>query len=60
MLVGENETLVWKMRSHSDRFTGRFSSDHKTITGHWEMKTDERDWIPWVDVTFEKRENASG
>jgi hypothetical protein len=60
ILVEEEEALLWKMSSNDDRFTGRFSSDRNTITGHWELKRDDGQWGPWMDITLTKRENASG
>lgn len=51
-LADEDEELVWSMRSQTDRFTGRFSADGNTITGHWEQLDNQKRWQPWMDVTL--------
>lgn len=44
--------LTWAMWSAADRFTGAFSEDGDTITGHWERLDDEGGWQPWMNVTL--------
>lgn len=51
-LADEGGVLVWSMRSQTDRFTGRFSADGNTVTGHWEQLDDQKTWQPWMDVTL--------
>jgi Protein of unknown function (DUF1579) len=51
-LADVDGALVWTMTSAEDRFTGTFSNDGNTITGHWEQLDDERNWHPWMDVTL--------
>jgi Protein of unknown function (DUF1579) len=51
-LADEDGVLVWTMRSEMDRFTGRFSDDRRTLTGHWEQLDDEQSWRPWMEVTL--------
>jgi hypothetical protein len=46
--------LTWTMRSDADRFTGTFSEDGNTITGHWEAR-DDSDWHPWMDITLTRQ-----
>ena len=53
-LTEEDGALVWSMRSSQDRFTGTFSKDGNTITGHWEQLGDEN-WQPWMDVTLTRQ-----
>jgi hypothetical protein len=54
--LDENDgALVWRMRSPSDRFTGTFSPDGNTITGHWELLEDGSTWRPWMDITQTKQ-----
>jgi hypothetical protein len=53
-LTEENGSLVWRMRSRTDRFTGRFSADGNTITGHWEQLDDDETWRPWMEITLTK------
>ena len=48
----EDGALVWSMRSPTDRFTGSFSDDGNTITGHWERIDDAKTWQPWMDITL--------
>jgi Protein of unknown function (DUF1579) len=53
-LVEEDGVLVWSMSSKSDRFTGTFSQDGETITGHWEQLDDDGNWRPWMEITLTK------
>jgi hypothetical protein len=53
-LAEEDGTLVWRMRSSSDRFAGRFSPDANQITGHWEQLDTQGRWRPWMDITLTK------
>jgi hypothetical protein len=53
-LTEEDGTLVWRMHSERDRFTGRFSDDGNTITGHWELLDDDGSWSHWMDITLTK------
>jgi catechol 2,3-dioxygenase-like lactoylglutathione lyase family enzyme len=46
--------LTWTMRSKADRFTGTFSDDHNSITGHWE-RHDGSSWHAWMDITLTKQ-----
>jgi hypothetical protein len=39
------------MRSAADRFTGTFSVDGNSITGHWE-RLDDQNWTPWMEITL--------
>jgi Protein of unknown function (DUF1579) len=52
----EDGALVWRMRSRSDRFTGTFSEDGGTITGHWESLDDDGEWRPWMDITLTRQD----
>jgi len=54
-LARENGTLVWRMRSKGDRFTGTFNDDGNVITGHWELLDDDGNWQPWMDITLTKQ-----
>ena len=49
---------VWKLwrdgEPFSQRFTGRFSEDGKTITGRWEIAEDRRTWKTDFDLTYTK------
>ena len=51
---------VWKLwrdgEPFSQRFTGRFSEDGKTISGRWEIAEDGRTWRTDFDVTYTKVE----
>jgi hypothetical protein len=58
-LEEDGDTNVWRMRSESERFTGRFSPDGATIDGHWECTENGTDWVPWMDITLSKREDPS-
>jgi len=51
-LTEQDGDLVWRMQSERDRFTGSFSDDRTTITGHWELLGDDASWHPWMDVTL--------
>ncbi len=56
-LAEEDDSLVWSMRSAADRFTGRFSDDGNTITGHWEQLDDQGRWRRWMDITLTRDAN---
>jgi hypothetical protein len=40
--------------SESNRFTGTFSADGHTITGHWE-RLQGLTWLPWMDITLTRQ-----
>ena len=49
---GERDgALTWTMRSEANRFTGAFSGDGTSITGHWEL-LESAEWRPWMDITL--------
>jgi Protein of unknown function (DUF1579) len=54
-LQEEDGALVWTMRSASDRFSGTFSDDRNTLTGHWEAIEEGSDWRPWMDITLTRQ-----
>ncbi len=54
-LTEEDGALVWRMGSAANRFTGKFSDDGNTITGHWEAVDDESNWQPWMDITLTRQ-----
>ncbi len=49
---------VWKLwrngQPFSQRFTGTFSADAKTITGRWETADDGKTWRTDFDLTYTK------
>jgi len=53
MSLGEG---VWKLRREGDpfsqRFTGRFAEDGRTITGRWEIAEDGETWKTDFDLTY--------
>jgi hypothetical protein len=51
-LVEDDGTLVWTMRSSTDRFNGTFNDERSLITGHWEALDENSTWRPWMDVTL--------
>jgi hypothetical protein len=53
-LAEEEGSLVWTMRSRSDRFRGVFGEDDAVIEGHWEQLVDDGSWQPWMDITLTK------
>jgi hypothetical protein len=48
--------VIWTMRSRANRFTGTFSDDGDSITGHWEL-LEGSSWRPWMDITLTKQES---
>ncbi|HWI02011.1 MAG TPA: DUF1579 family protein [Propionibacteriaceae bacterium] len=48
----EDGALVWTMLSKTDRFTGTFSDDRTTISGHWDALDSDSNWQPWMDITL--------
>ncbi|MEN3285248.1 MAG: hypothetical protein V7607_6388 [Solirubrobacteraceae bacterium] len=51
----EAGALVWRMRSEMTRFTGIFSDDGNTISGHWELLDDGSNWQPWMEITLTRQ-----
>lgn len=51
---------VWKLwrngEPFSQRFTGKFSRDGKTIAGRWEIAEDRKTWKTDFDMTYTKVE----
>jgi hypothetical protein len=43
---------TWTMASQSERFSGSFSEDRKTLSGRWERKGGGSNWELWMDVTL--------
>jgi hypothetical protein len=58
-LAEEDGALVWRMRSPADRFTGTFSDDGNTITGHWEQLDSKENWQPWMEVTLTRGDTSA-
>jgi len=53
---GETDgALTWTMRSKANRFTGTFSDDGNSITGHWEL-LEGSGWRPWMDITLTRQD----
>lgn len=44
------------MRSNANRFTGTFSDDGNSITGHWEL-LEGSGWRPWMDITLTRQDS---
>ena len=53
----DGDTLEWAMSSEKDRFAGTFSPDRNSINGHWESRTADGSWQPWMDITLDKQAN---
>jgi hypothetical protein len=51
----EDGALVWRMRSATDRFTGTFSDDGNTISGHWQQLDADGTWRPWMDISLTRQ-----
>jgi Protein of unknown function (DUF1579) len=41
---------VWKFDGESERATAIFNEDGNEIKIHWEQLTEEKNWMPWMDV----------
>jgi hypothetical protein len=54
-LAERDGALVWSMRSAADRFTGTFSDDGDTLTGHWERIDGQGNWHPWMEITLTRQ-----
>jgi hypothetical protein len=52
------EDGVWRMwrdsPGFSQRFTGTFSEDGNTITGHWELSRDGSSWDADLEITYRR------
>ena len=53
-LTERDGNLVWRMQSETTRFTGSFDDDRTTITGNWELLSDDGTWHPWMDIKLTK------
>jgi hypothetical protein len=54
--LSEDEgSMTWTMRSETSRFAGTFNDDRDVITGHWELRDDDGEWQPWMDITLTRR-----
>jgi len=47
-------TLLREGEPFSQRFTGKFSADGKTISGRWELARDGKSWETDFNITFTK------
>ena len=55
MSLGDNVWRLWRdSPDFSQRFTGTFSDDGKTITGRWEKSSDGSNWELDFDLTYVK------
>lgn len=50
---------TWTITGESIRFTGVFSNDGNTIIGHWEMATDDSNWLPWMEIKLTRMEDLT-
>jgi hypothetical protein len=55
---GSSGRCVWKLwrdgEPFSQRFTGTFSGDGRTITGRWEVSEDHNTWTTDFDIIYTK------
>jgi hypothetical protein len=58
-LVEDGGSLVWTMRSGTDRFTGTFDDERPVITGRWEAVHDDGSWQPWMEITLTREPTRS-
>jgi hypothetical protein len=55
MSLSDGVWKVWREApGFSQRFTGTFGDDGKTITGRWELSRDGSNWEPDIDMTYTK------
>jgi hypothetical protein len=54
-LVEDDGTLVWIMRSKTNRFSGTFNDERNLITGHWDALGGDSTWQPWMDITLTRQ-----
>ncbi|MCQ6963759.1 DUF1579 family protein [Methanolobus chelungpuianus] len=45
----------WNIWGRTERFTGMFGSDGKTLTGTWERLNGNSAWVPWMDIQLTKK-----
>lgn len=45
---------TWTILGKSERFTGMFNDDSTTLTGNWELSTDGKDWVHWMEIKLTK------
>ena len=57
MILTDREWKLWRDgEPFSQRFTGEFSEDGKTIRGRWEIAEDGKSWKTDFDLTYRKVE----
>ena len=44
----------WRILGEAVRFDGRFSADHRTLTGLWESKSKRASWQPWIELRLQR------
>jgi len=44
----------WTIKGETERFTGMFSEDARTLTGRWELSNDGKNWVHWMDIKLTK------
>jgi len=45
---------TWTITGESERFTGMFSEDGRSLTGRWELSNDGKIWVHWMDIKLTK------
>lgn len=45
----------WTIRGDHARFDGKVGKDDSSIEGTWELRGDDGDWAPWMDIRLQKR-----
>jgi hypothetical protein len=54
-LEEEDGALVWRMQGENDRFAGTFADHGDTLEGHWEARSEDATWRPWMDIALTRQ-----
>ncbi|MFS0556800.1 DUF1579 family protein [Brevibacillus sp. 179-C9.3 HS] len=46
----------WTITGNTERFSGKFSVDGKTLIGTWELLGNDQSWVHWMDIRLTKVE----
>lgn len=58
LMEGNLNDGVWTFLSPSMRFTGSFTDTGNKLSGIWEQSSDGAKWIPWMEISLIRLENA--
>lgn len=54
-MIGTFKKGIWTILGSSLRFTGSFSEDGKILSGIWERRDDDKNWVHLMDIKLLKQ-----